>query len=254
MSPPKGSDKIRAACPHCSRMFAAAAGSVGRRVRCPACKQTFVITPAEPPARAAAGAAVSPASQPAAAGNPRCVFCQSPIEDGETTATCRDCGGLFHEECWQHNNGCGVYGCSQAPPTESLSALEIPPSYWGREEKPCPNCRKTILAAAIRCRHCGAVFSSATPQEAEAYSVQQRIKAKMPAVRTASIWLLIFSLVPCTAPLAAIIGLIWYNSNRQTIRALPALNAALCKIAVGVALAQTGLLILCGILASMANG
>ena len=135
-----------------------------------------------------------------------------------------------------------------------MSSLEIPPSYWGREEKPCPNCGKTILAAAVRCRHCGAVFSSATPQGVTAYSDQQKIKAKIPADRTASIWLLVFSLVPCTAPLAAIVGLIWYIGNHQPIRALPPLNVALCKIAVGVALAQTGLLIVCGILASVANG
>ena len=254
MSRPIDPQKIRTTCPHCGKTYATAAAHLGNRARCAECKETFVVARDKSSAQAPAGAVISAGSEPTAGGNPHCAFCQSPIEDGETTATCPDCGGLFHEACWQYNNGCGVYGCSQAPPTEGLSSLEIPSSHWGREDKPCPSCGKTILAAAIRCRHCGAVFSSATPQEAEGYSVQQRIKAKMPAVRTASIWLLIFSLIPCTAPAAAIIGLIWYIRNRQTIRVLPALNAALCKIAVGVALAQTGLLILCGILASMANG
>jgi len=254
MSQPTGPEKIRTTCPHCGKTYATAAAHLGKPARCAACEETFVVAADKSPAQAPAGTVISTDSEPNPAGNPHCAFCQSPIEDGETTHTCPDCSGLFHEECWQYNDGCGVYGCSQAPPTEGLSSLEIPPCHWGQEEKPCPSCGKTILAAAIRCRHCGAVFSSATPQEAEAYSAQQRVKAKMPSVRIASIWLLIFSLVPCTAPLAAIIGLIWYINNRQIIRALPALNAALCKIAVGVAVAQTGLLILCGILAGMANG
>jgi len=253
MSLPPQPDKIRTACPHCGKAFAASAGHVGRQARCPACGQAFIVAPAAAPARALAPSAVPPVARPPAAGGPRCVFCQSPIEEGEPTTTCPDCGALFHEECWQHNNGCGVYGCTQAPPTEGLESLEIPPSYWGREEKHCPSCGQTILAAAVRCRHCGAVFASATPQGAGTYSDQQRIRAKMPGVRTASIWLLVFSLIPCTAPLAAIVGPIWYLSNRDTIRKLPALNAALCKIAVAVALAQTGLLFVCGVLASTAG-
>jgi predicted RNA-binding Zn-ribbon protein involved in translation (DUF1610 family) len=189
-----------------------------------------------------------------AAAGALCAICQSPLTPHESTVTCPDCAAVVHEDCWQFNKGCGVYGCSQAPPTEGLSSLEIPPSYWGREEKACPNCGRAIRAAAVRCRHCGAVFASATPLGVGDFVVQQDTKARMPAVRTASIWLLIFSLIPCTAPLAAIIGAIWYAQNRQVIRAMPALNSAMCKIAVGVAFVVTGLLLLCGILASMAGG
>lgn len=257
MPPARGPNKIATSCPHCGKRFAVAAEHVGKQARCAACAQAFVIAAAEAATRAAAGPVGSAGAAPGAAGVAEgllCVICQSPLAAGERTTTCPDCGGGFHEDCWQYNQGCGVYGCSQAPPTEGLSSLEIPPSYWGREEKPCPNCRQTIVAAAVRCRHCGAVFSSATPLGAGTYSAQERTKAKLPAVRKAGIWLLVFSLIPCTAPLAAVIGPFWYMKNRQTVRALPALNAALCKIAVGVALAQTGLLIICGLLASIAGG
>jgi len=41
-----------------------------------------------------------------------------------------------------------------------------------------------------------------------------------------AIWLLVFSLLTCTAPLAAVVGSIWYLMNRETINQLPALHAA----------------------------
>jgi len=245
--------KIATLCPHCGKRFTTPAENEGKQVRCPVCTRPFAIAPTDARSKASVGSAASVGAS-AAAGAPRCVICQSRFGPGQPTTTCPDCGTTFHEECWRYNNGCGVYGCSQAPPTEGLSSLEVPPSYWEREEKLCPQCGKTILASAVRCRHCGAMFSSATPQDTDAYSARERIKAQIPAVRTASIWLLIFSLVPCTAPFAAVVGGIWYFRHRETISALPALNAALCKIAVGVAWAQTGMLILGGILSSVAQG
>jgi len=240
MPPPEGPNKIATACPHCGKSFSVAAEHAGKTARCTACTQQFVVVAAE--------------TATGVTGGLLCVICQSELARGEPATTCPDCGAGFHEDCWEYNKGCGVYGCSQAPPTDALSTLEVPPSYWGRDEKPCPNCEQTIVAAAVRCRHCGAVFSSAAPLGSRTYSRQQQTKSNLPAVRTASIWLLIFSLIPCTAPLAAVIGPFWYFNNRETVRALPALNAALCKIAVAVALAQTALLIVCGLLAGMAGG
>ncbi len=211
--------------------------------------------PPRPAGAAGAPRPVAVAPVPAAStGGSCCAICQSPLAPGEAAVDCPGCKARYHEECWTYNGGCGVYGCEQAPPTERLTSLEIPASFWGREEKPCPNCGQMIMAAAVRCRHCGATFASAAPEGAADYRRQQVLRAKLPGVLTAGIWLLAFSLIPCTAPFAAVIGLIWYLNHRQAIRALPPLHAAVCKIAVAVAWAQSGLLIVCGILASMAHG
>ncbi len=227
--------RILTACPDCGKQFRTPAANVGKRVQCPGCGQPFVIAPA--------GASAPAATAPPAAAK-YCGICQCLIAAAEQSVVCPDCKHLFHQDCWQYNRGCGVYGCPKAPPTESLTSLEIPPSFWGREEKNCPRCGQIILAAATRCRHCGAMFSSATPQHAGHYQVEQAIRARLPAARTASIWLLVFSLLPCTAPLAAIAGLFWYQANRAVIRALPPLFAALGQIAIGVAIVQTVLMIL----------
>ena len=169
-----------------------------------------------------------------------CIVCRTEIP-GENVS-CPSCGACFHPDCWDYNGGCGVYGCESAAETEGLNTLEIPASYWGREDKDCPSCGQTILAAAMRCKHCGATFQSATPQGRAAYRERQQAQSDAPQLRTTAICLLIFSLIPCTAPLVAIIGSIWLISQRRAIRTLPPLTAALGKIAVAVAWIATLLL------------
>ena len=58
-----------------------------------------------------------------------------------------------------------------------------------------------------------------------------------------TIWLLIFAVIPCTSPLAALIGGIWYARNRAAIAQLPAHHAAIPKIAMLIASLETILLI-----------
>jgi len=281
--------KIITACPNCGKRFSVVAAAAGQRGSCSHCGQQFVIKP-EPASAPKAAPAVAPVATSvpagdaseeapvvatvveddtgadvagtiasevqaaAAGGGPLCIVCQTPVGEQEDAVACPDCGGTYHNDCWQYNGGCGVYGCSEAAPTEGLSTLEVPAAHWGKEEKKCPNCGLEILATAVRCRHCGATFSSATPQGSASFVSQQRTEAKIPTVQKISIWLLIFSVVPCTAPVAAVVGVFWYLANRETIRALPAINSAMCKIAVGVALLQTAMMIGFGLLNTIING
>ncbi len=171
-----------------------------------------------------------------------CPVCQALIAPEEPVTHCPACGVRYHAECWEYNGGCGVYGCTAAPDTENRAALEIPAAYWGREHKPCPVCSQEILAAALRCRHCGATFESARPEDEAAYYARTRQADRRPALRRASVWLFILGLLPCTAPLVTFIGGGWYWRNRRDIAALPALSAAVCKLGLVIAIAQTTLL------------
>jgi predicted amidophosphoribosyltransferase len=105
-----------------------------------------------------------------------CLICQSTIEPNDPKSICPSCNRPYHSECWEQNKGCAVYGCPKVPPTEPLNELEIPVSYWGKEKKTCPSCGGEILAAALRCSHCGVIFSSARPATWEEYQEEQQLK------------------------------------------------------------------------------
>jgi hypothetical protein len=194
---------------------------------------------------------VQPApAQPAPSG-PVCAICLSPITDTDEKTSCPSCNAAYHAECWNENGGCAVYGCSQAPVVESRRAIEIPMSYWGQEHKMCPKCGKQILAAAVRCRHCGTMFESARPQEAEEFHQRANLAQRLPAARRAIVILFIFSVLPCLAPIGAVWGFIWYATHRDELRALPTIYSALCKIGLGVAIGQTVIMVLMTVLYSV---
>jgi hypothetical protein len=175
---------------------------------------------------------------------PVCAICLSAIGTADDRAVCPACGAAYHSDCWQENGGCAVYGCSQAPVVEPRQALEIPVSYWGRENKNCPQCGCEILAAARRCRHCGATFDSARPQDAAEFQQQTGLAGRLPAVRRTVIWLFVFSVTPFLAPIGAVWGAVWLPAHREEIRALPSLYGAVSKIGLVVAMGQTAALVL----------
>ena len=239
-------EKVAAKCPHCGKMFRVAAAHVGKRARCPGCDRHFEI-------RAAQAPAARPRADGAASGG-LCPVCQSPIGPQDQTTACSDCRTASHRGCWEYNGGCGMYGCSQAPETEHLDTLEIPAAHWGQDEKACPVCRRTILAAAIRCRYCGSTFASAEPENAATYQARAAAELAQPALRRTGIWLLVLGIVPCTAPVAAILGLLWYARRRREIDTLPTLHNAMCKFGVGVAVGQTALMLVLTVLYGLCQG
>jgi hypothetical protein len=184
-------------------------------------------------------------SQPLEASAPLavCAICQSAVAPGEAVAECPACHGRYHRDCWQENRGCAVYGCSEVPPTETRDSLEIPVSYWGQEEKPCPVCRQTIQAAAVRCRHCGATFPSARPETATEFRQRNARKDREQSLRSASVWFFVLSVLPCTAPLAAVLGGFWYLVHRQEIKRLPGIYGGLCLLGVTLAAVQVMMVI-----------
>jgi len=41
----------------------------------------------------------------------RCPFCLWPLKADESQRECGDCQARYHEECWQENGGCAIFGC-----------------------------------------------------------------------------------------------------------------------------------------------
>lgn len=178
----------------------------------------------------------------------RCAICLSPVLSSEAATECRECHATYHADCWTENGGCGVYGCSQVPVIEQRQSLEVPVSYWGQENKPCPACSQQILAAAVRCRHCGATFSSARPEDAHEFERRSSLEQRLPKLRKTIIWLFILCVLPGLAPVGVVFGLVWYPSQREDIKTLPSIYPALCKIGLGVGIAQSVLLVLMALL------
>ena len=181
------------------------------------------------------------------AGGPLCAICQTPVGPGDDRVECPACHAGYHRDCWQENGGCAVYGCSEVPAIEAREKLDIPISYWGREHKPCPACGAQIVAAAVRCRHCGATFASARPLEADEHRAHVALKQQQPELAGKIPWLFGFCVLPCTAPIASVVGLIWWLKNRAAIKSLPSLYHALCVIGLCVGWGQTLILIFFGL-------
>jgi hypothetical protein len=174
-----------------------------------------------------------------------CAICQSALSAGEARTACPECHAEYHSECWEENRGCAVYGCKQVPATEGRSAIEVPVAYWGQENKACPACGKEILAAAVRCRHCGTVFQSARPQASDEFSRAATLKAQAPRLRQSVIWIFVLCVIPFSAPVAVIAGWFWKQSHRDEMETLPSLYPALLTIALAAGLLQTvGIVIL----------
>lgn len=176
------------------------------------------------------------------AGTPLCSICMTAVETGEAPASCPACHAIFHADCWTDNGGCAVYGCAMVPATEGLKPIEIPPAFWGREDKSCPECNAVIAAMAVRCRHCGATVV-ARPEDKTAYERRRNRKERAPALRRGAVALVILSLVPVVAAPAAIGGWLFYKRRGDEIRKLPGSYDGLYRIAIGVATAQSAIII-----------
>ena len=168
-----------------------------------------------------------------------CSICQSQMAPQEPSASCPTCKAVYHLDCWRENGGCAIYGCPSVPQTEHRESIEIPASYWGQENKTCPSCHQVILAAALRCRSCGTVFSTARPESANEFRRRTGRQDRAPGIRRTIVVLFILSAIPCSAPVAAIFGYLWYSNNREELRSLPGLFQGLCKIALGLGVTQT---------------
>lgn len=250
---------IQFSCP-CGKKLSVADAHAGKQGKCPQCGQVLTV-PVPAAAAASGGIPMPPAlggaqgvaaqAAPSAATKRMCAICQSPITPHEAAAPCPGCQAPYHVECWEENQGCAIYGCGQVPQTEGRGELEIPVSFWGQEEKPCPSCGQTIQAAAVRCRHCGATFESARPESSLEFRQRAGRLQRVPTLRRNIVWLFVMAALPCTAPVAAVFVPLWYWPRRQEVAAQPGVYVGLCWLAMVISIAQTATLFLMTMLYSL---
>jgi hypothetical protein len=182
-----------------------------------------------------------------------CAICQTEIGPRDQRMHCPECNVSYHADCWNDNGGCAIYGCAAVPPTEKLQDVEVPVSYWGKEDKACPACGQSIMAVALRCRFCGATFESARPRDRHEFVADVVRKQRTPELQKKSIWVLVTGLMPFTAPFCLIIGGLWYLRNKREIAAAPTATRALALIGLGVAAVQFVFIVLMLLLQSIVS-
>jgi hypothetical protein len=155
-----------------------------------------------------------------------CSICQSTLIAGERILYCPECSLPFHVECWDENGGCSSYGCPVAPAADKhqgeVAAMGTT-NVWGGE-KVCPKCRKEIKAQALKCRFCGAEFSSRDAISPEEFAKREYEGKEYAKVRNKVIALFLLCAAGCMSPLGLIlVSILLFNKSAFgiEIRRLP---------------------------------
>jgi hypothetical protein len=161
-----------------------------------------------------------------------CPYCRLLI-GAEGSVVCPRCGTPHHLKCWQELGGCASEGC---PGMIQIKGPDVPVAYWGSTQKRCPYCAEDILVAETKCPKCGSEFAAMRPMDVEEVLPQLPDPAAR-GCRTASKWLLFFSLLPVTSPFALLFGTLWYRGNRadieragRDVRALAMISFGICGL------------------------
>jgi len=147
-----------------------------------------------------------------------CSICQAAMQPGERLRTCEACNTRCHADCWQHNAGCGTYGCPKAPePMKLVIAAGRETGSWG-DTKVCPNCGDVLDSTALRCKRCKATFDTRAPMSPQDY--REQLERKAAARRQTWLAILAFSMstVGIFAPLTLLIAVVWMVTHRYTLR------------------------------------
>jgi TM2 domain-containing membrane protein YozV len=121
---------------------------------------------------------------------PVCPYCRMPFEEtGPARVFCTACGTPHHEDCYQENGGCTVFGCARAPADDpklqvsqsDLRAVSIPgqpylapvqpsgPSQAGTPQYP-PSIYGGPLGLSQAAAAAPATVNPAAPQQAYPYA------------------------------------------------------------------------------------
>ena len=68
-----------------------------------------------------------------------CPYCRTEVAPGEGGMFCNGCGTPHHQECFEENGGCTLFGCKFAPPDEpkvAVSSRELSAAQTWRTTSP----------------------------------------------------------------------------------------------------------------------
>ena len=119
-----------------------------------------------------------------------------------------------------------------------------PASYWGQDEKVCPQCSKMIKVAAVRCRHCGTMFDSATPMSKRELIEKKKSAPVQESLKKTSLTIFVCGIIPLLAPLTAVFGGIWFLRHRAEIRKLPATSQVFAFVGLIASLVVTLMMVI----------
>ena len=132
--------------------------------------------------------------------NKICPFCKSKIEPGDAAIMCPSCGIPHHRGCWDTNNGCTTFGCSE-------KRYDIKNTYSTRA---CNGCGNPLIDGQDFCPKCGQRVTT-NELNADIIKYNQSIIGKKKKKKVFPIVLSIFLVV------VAIVGLYEYKEiqNRK---------------------------------------
>ncbi len=78
-----------------------------------------------------------------------CPYCKTEIKEGEDIIVCPSCEIPHHRRCWEENNGCTTFGCSE----QHYKAININPTAV------CSTCGAPLGANQAFCAKCGTAKS-----------------------------------------------------------------------------------------------
>ena len=123
---------------------------------------------------------------------PVCPYCRMPFDEASPPRIfCTACGMPHHEDCYQENGGCTVFGCKRAPADDpkvqvsqsDLSAVSVPvQQYAPVAQQYAPLAQQSSCGAATRS---GARLSTVALQWAAGFIASGRYCARASSKRRA---------------------------------------------------------------------
>jgi hypothetical protein len=166
----------------------------------------------------------------------RCPLCLCAVglsDAPEPEMICAECQSRCHVACYEELGGCAVDGC---PNAVEVKKADLPQTHWGATTKTCPMCAETITVEALKCAFCNFEFADTRPVDREDL-IPKAPDPVLIEIRKKAKWLLVFSIIGCTSPLALLFGGMWYRGNSAEIyragsstRAMVLISLLICVV------------------------